>query len=49
MTVNDVVAWDIPESDICSAALRLVTEVSPAFLTNHCIRLLRSDRGIGLG
>lgn len=38
MTVNDVAGWNIPDSDICSAALHLVTDVSPAFLTNHCIR-----------
>lgn len=38
MTVNDVTAWNFPESDICSAAMQLVTDVSPAFLTNHCIR-----------
>lgn len=38
MTVEDVAAWDFPGSDICSAALQLVTEVSPVFLTNHCVR-----------
>jgi len=35
MTTND---WDLPDSDICSAALQLVTGASPAFLTNHCVR-----------
>ena len=31
-------AWGFPESDICSAAVQLVTDVSPPFLTNHCLR-----------
>jgi hypothetical protein len=35
MTVTE---WGLPDSEICSAALQLVTDVSPAFLTNHCIR-----------
>jgi hypothetical protein len=30
--------WGLPDSDICSAALRLVFDVSPAFLANHCVR-----------
>ena len=34
----DSSAWNLPDSDICSAALRLVTGASPAFVTNHCIR-----------
>ena len=31
-------SWDLPDSDICSAALQLVSAVSPDFLTNHCVR-----------
>jgi hypothetical protein len=38
MTVSDSARWDFPDSDICSAALQLATDVSPAFLINHCIR-----------
>jgi hypothetical protein len=34
----DAAAWDLPDSDICSAAMALVHDVSPAFLTNHCVR-----------
>ncbi|AEV72311.1 HD domain-containing protein [Mycolicibacterium rhodesiae NBB3] len=30
--------WDLPDSEICSAALQLAVDVSPAFLTNHCVR-----------
>ncbi|MDT5140275.1 MAG: hypothetical protein QOD58_4537, partial [Mycobacterium sp.] len=30
--------WDLPDSNICSAAWRLAFDVSPAFLANHCIR-----------
>ncbi|MBB3602723.1 hypothetical protein FHT40_002384 [Mycolicibacterium sp. BK556] len=35
MTVNE---WNLPDSDICSAALQLATDVSPAYITNHCVR-----------
>ena len=38
MTASDSARWDFPDSDICSAALQLATDVSPAFVTNHCIR-----------
>ncbi|WP_319436942.1 HD domain-containing protein [Mycobacterium sp. RTGN5] len=38
MTVSDSAPWGLPDSDICSAALQLATDVSPAFITNHCIR-----------
>ena len=38
MTVNDSALWGFPDSDICSAALQLAIDVSPAFITNHCIR-----------
>ncbi|WP_237570429.1 HD domain-containing protein [Mycolicibacterium lacusdiani] len=34
----DAAAWDLPDSDICSAAMALTHDVSPAFLTNHCVR-----------
>jgi hypothetical protein len=34
----DAAAWDLPDSDICTAAMTLVHDVSPAFLTNHCVR-----------
>lgn len=30
--------WGLPDSDISSAALQLVFDVSPAFLANHCVR-----------
>jgi hypothetical protein len=30
--------WSFPDSDICSAAMRLVFDVSPAFIANHCVR-----------
>lgn len=38
MTVNDSARWGLPDSDICSAAWELVTDVSDVFITNHCIR-----------
>lgn len=30
--------WTVPDTEICTAAWQLVTEVSPPFLANHCIR-----------
>jgi len=30
--------WDLPDTALCSAALKLSDEVSPAFLHNHCVR-----------
>lgn len=30
--------WNLPDSQICSAAMRFVSEVSPEFLVNHCVR-----------
>jgi hypothetical protein len=36
--VGDSDRWDLPDSDICSAALQLAIGVSPAFIANHCIR-----------
>jgi hypothetical protein len=38
MTVSDSARWGLPDSDICSAALQLAIDVSPAFIANHCIR-----------
>jgi hypothetical protein len=35
---NDFARWNLPDTDICSAAWQLVFEVSPAFLVNHCVR-----------
>jgi len=34
----DVSRWNFPDSEVASAALRLVTDVSPAVLSNHCVR-----------
>lgn len=34
----DLAQWNLPDSAVSTAALQLVTEVSPAFLTNHCVR-----------
>jgi len=31
-------AWDLPDSDICSAAWQLAFDVSPEFIANHCAR-----------
>jgi hypothetical protein len=36
--VTNAAQWGIPASDICSAALQLAIDVSPAFLANHCVR-----------
>jgi hypothetical protein len=33
-----VTQWDLPDSEICAAALELAVDVSPAFLHNHCVR-----------
>lgn len=35
---GDLAQWNVPDSEICSAAVRLASDVSPAFITNHCIR-----------
>jgi hypothetical protein len=35
---TDAASWDLPDSDICSAALQLMLDVSPPFLANHCVR-----------
>lgn len=31
-------AWDLPDSDVCSAAWQLAFDVSPEFIANHCAR-----------
>jgi len=30
--------WNLPDSEICSAALQLALDVSAPFIANHCIR-----------
>ena len=35
---RDAAQWDLPDSEICSAALELAVAVSPPFLLNHCVR-----------
>jgi hypothetical protein len=35
---GDPARWDLPDSAVCTAALRLTVNVSAAFLTNHCVR-----------
>ena len=35
---NEFAHWNLPDTDICSAAWQLVFDVSPAFLANHCVR-----------
>lgn len=30
--------WGLPDTDICSAAMKLAVDVSPRFVANHCIR-----------
>jgi hypothetical protein len=35
---SHAVRWNLPDSEICSAALQLLFDVSPAFLANHCVR-----------
>ena len=34
----DTAPWNLPDTEICSSAMRLLTTVSPAFLANHCVR-----------
>lgn len=36
--MTDDTAWNLPDTEICTAARQLVLDVSPAFLANHCIR-----------
>jgi hypothetical protein len=35
---KDAAQWNFPDSAICTAALELAVDVSPAFLHNHCVR-----------
>jgi hypothetical protein len=35
---SNAVEWNFPDTDICSAALQLAFDVSPAFIANHCVR-----------
>lgn len=35
---TDPARWDLPDTDICSAALQLAVDVSPTFIANHCVR-----------
>ncbi|MCV7059994.1 HD domain-containing protein [Mycolicibacterium vaccae] len=35
---DDAAQWNLPDSDICTAAMQLVMDESPAFLANHCVR-----------
>jgi hypothetical protein len=37
-TAQDGAPWDLPDSEICSAATALVFKVSEPFIVNHCIR-----------
>lgn len=30
--------WDLPDTEVCSAAWQLVFELSPPFIANHCAR-----------
>ncbi|MCV7175321.1 HD domain-containing protein [Mycolicibacterium sphagni] len=36
--MTDWAQWNLPDSDICSAAMKLAIDVSPAFIANHCVR-----------
>ena len=36
--MTDWAEWNLPDSDICSAAMKLAIDVSPAFIANHCVR-----------
>lgn len=37
-TGPDTGRWGLPDSEMCSAAMRFVFDVSPGFLANHCVR-----------
>jgi len=46
-TITDLATqWGLPDSEVASAGLRLVADVSPAFLTNHCVRSYLFSREI---
>ncbi len=36
--IHNSATWDLPDSDVCAAALRLAFDASPEFLANHCVR-----------
>jgi len=36
--VTNGAQWDFPDSEICSAAVQLAFDVSPAFIANHSVR-----------
>jgi hypothetical protein len=36
--MTDSASWSLPDTDVCSAALRLSEDASPAFLHHHCVR-----------
>ncbi|MDT5334806.1 MAG: hypothetical protein QOD90_311 [Mycobacterium sp.] len=36
--ISNAAQWSLPDSDICSAALQLTFDVSPALITNHSVR-----------
>lgn len=37
-TSNGAAQWDLPDSQVCLAAVGLARDVSPEFLYNHCVR-----------
>jgi hypothetical protein len=41
--------WDFPDSDVCSAALQLASNVSPEFIANHCVRSYLFARELAAG
>ncbi|WP_082693820.1 HD domain-containing protein [Mycobacterium lehmannii] len=45
----DVDSWALPDTEICSEALRYVIDVSPDFLINHCVRSYLFAREIASG
>lgn len=38
MTLTETSAWNLPDTDICSAAMRLVFDVSTPVIANHTVR-----------
>ncbi|MBB2989695.1 hypothetical protein FHR72_001158 [Mycolicibacterium iranicum] len=36
--MDDTLTWNLPDTEICSAAWQLAFEVSPDVLVNHCVR-----------
>jgi len=37
-TAGSGTQWGFPDTEICSAAMQLAFDVSPAFIVNHCVR-----------